>query len=99
MSEHASDWRGAGACLSADPDLFFPIAIGTAAADRQVSGALHVCASCPVRDQCLEFAMRTNESHGIWGGTTPEERIRARRRNLRRSARHACQEAQESRAS
>jgi WhiB family redox-sensing transcriptional regulator len=99
MTEYASDWRGAGACLSADPELFFPIATGTLAADWQVSSALRVCASCAVRQQCLDFAMRTNEAHGIWGGTTPEERIRARRRIMRRSAHRSCQEAPETRAS
>jgi hypothetical protein len=28
--------------------------------------------------------MRTGEANGIWGGTTPEERIRARRKATRR---------------
>jgi WhiB family redox-sensing transcriptional regulator len=86
MTEYASDWRATGACLSADPDLFFPIGTGKLPAG-QVSDAMHVCAGCAVRQQCLDFAMQMNESHGIWGGTTPEERIRARRRNMRRSAR------------
>jgi WhiB family redox-sensing transcriptional regulator len=99
MTHYATDWRGAGACLSADPELFFPIGSSGPTA-RQVSSALHVCASCPVRQQCLDFAMRMNEPEGIWGGTTPEERIRARRRNLRRTATHRSrQEAPEARAS
>lgn len=86
MIEYATDWRAAGACLSADPDLFFPIAVGTAA-DDQVSRALRVCGDCQVRRQCLDFAMQTGEASGIWGGTTSEERIRARRaRNRRRCA-------------
>lgn len=84
MTDFATDWRAAGACLSADPDLFFPIAIGTAAAVMQVSKAQRICAGCRVRQQCLDFAMRTGEVNGIWGGTTPEERIRARRRRTRR---------------
>lgn len=83
MTEYATEWRAAGACLSADPDLFFPIATG-GAATRQVTQAQRICAGCGVRQQCLEFAMQTGETHGIWGGTTPEERIRARRRNMRR---------------
>ena len=83
MTEYASDWRAAGACLSADPELFFPI--GTAAFSAgQVSTALHVCAGCAVRQQCLDFATRMGEAHGIWGGTTPEDRSRARRRSARR---------------
>jgi WhiB family transcriptional regulator, redox-sensing transcriptional regulator len=83
MTHYATDWRAAGACLSADPDLFFPISKG-AIADRQVTVALRVCAGCAVRQQCLDFAMQTAEANGIWGGTTPEERIRARRKATRR---------------
>jgi WhiB family transcriptional regulator, redox-sensing transcriptional regulator len=87
MTEYATEWRAAGACLSADPDLFFPIATGGAAV-RQVTQAQRICAGCGVRQQCLEFAMRNGETYGIWGGTTPEERIRVRRRNLRRRRAH-----------
>jgi WhiB family transcriptional regulator, redox-sensing transcriptional regulator len=83
MTEYATEWRAAGACLSADPELFFPIATG-AAATRQVTQAQQICARCGVRQQCLDFAMQTGETHGIWGGTTPEERIRVRRRDMRR---------------
>ena len=74
MTEYATEWRSAGACLAADPDLFFPIAAG-AAAGPETSRALRICDSCAVKRQCLEFAMETNEAAGIWGGTTPEERI------------------------
>lgn len=78
MTEFATEWRSAGACLSADPDLFFPIAIGRVE-ERQVALARRICAACPVKQECLDFAMRSGEAHGIWGGTTPDERIRARR--------------------
>ena len=78
MTEYAPEWRKAGACLAADPDLFFPVAAGTAA-EKSVTAALRICDGCRVRQQCLEFAMQTGEAEGIWGGTTPEERIRARR--------------------
>jgi WhiB family transcriptional regulator, redox-sensing transcriptional regulator len=97
MTHHATDWREAGACLSADPELFFPIGSSGPSAG-QVSSALRVCATCGVRQQCLDFAMQMNEADGIWGGTTPEERIRARRRNLRRAPRRSRQEVPESRA-
>jgi WhiB family redox-sensing transcriptional regulator len=78
MIDHATDWRAAGACLAADPDLFFPLGAGTAAAP-DTSRALRICDECPVKEQCLEFAMRTHEAEGIWGGTTPEERVRVLR--------------------
>ena len=88
MTDYATDWRAAGACLGADPDLFFPIAVGEAAG-TQVALALRICDRCQVRQQCLEFAMRTGESHGIWGGTTPDDRARARRARTRRAARRS----------
>jgi WhiB family redox-sensing transcriptional regulator len=99
MTIYATEWRAAGACLSADPELFFPIAEGSAA-DRQISSALRVCAGCAVRQQCLDFAMASGEAHGIWGGTTPDERIRARRRNMRRRKdRQSRQQTPDARAS
>ena len=67
------NWRSAAACRSADPDLFFPIsAFGQAL--EQVAEAKAICARCPVRRQCLAFALRTRQAHGIWGGMTEEER-------------------------
>jgi WhiB family redox-sensing transcriptional regulator len=100
MIEYATDWREAGACLTADPDLFFPVADGDAAG-QQVSRALRICADCIVRQQCLEFAMRTREPAGIWGGTTPEERGRVLRSRNRRSRGHGVgwAEVPETRAS
>jgi WhiB family redox-sensing transcriptional regulator len=73
MIDYSMDWRKAGACLAADPDLFFPVAAGTAAS-QESSRALSLCDGCPVKRQCLDFAMQTGEANGIWGGTTPEER-------------------------
>jgi len=92
MMDLGAGWRAAGACLSADPDLFFPIASGPAAM-KQITKAQQICARCPVRQECLEWAMRTPETHGIWGGTTPEERMRVRRARTaqRRVAARAAQ--------
>jgi WhiB family transcriptional regulator, redox-sensing transcriptional regulator len=78
----ATNWRSAGACLSADPDLFFPIsAIGLA--EQQIALAKMICAKCGVKQKCLEFALTHDQIYGIWGGTTAEDRQRARRREHR----------------
>ncbi len=77
MSYYATEWRESGACITADPELFFPIASGGVSV-RQAEQARRICAGCHVRRQCLQFAMDFGEAHGIWGGTTPEERRRAR---------------------
>jgi len=77
-----ADWREAGACVNADPDLFFPISM-TGIAIEQIAYAKALCARCPVRDECLEFVGANDSGYGIWGGTTPEERQRRRRREQR----------------
>jgi WhiB family redox-sensing transcriptional regulator len=81
----ATNWRAAGACLSADPDLFFPI-FTNRTADKQIARAKVICAGCRVRQECLEFAVAHDLTYGIWGGTTPEDRQRERRRKRRREA-------------
>ena len=48
MIEYAADWRASGACLSADPDLFFPIATA-GPAGRQITEARRICVGCHVR--------------------------------------------------
>jgi WhiB family redox-sensing transcriptional regulator len=43
-----------------------------------------ICAACPVRVSCLEYAITVRERDGVWGGTTERERrriIRQRRRS------------------
>jgi WhiB family transcriptional regulator, redox-sensing transcriptional regulator len=88
-SEPAGNWRAAGACLRADPDLFFPISTAGRAV-IQIAQAKAVCAHCPVRRQCLEFAQAHEPVYGIWGGTTFEERQRARRREQRAARARVC---------
>ena len=66
-------WASRGACLDSDPDLFFPIA-PTGPGLQQIAQAKAVCARCPVRRECLGFAQATHQVHGVWGGTSEEER-------------------------
>jgi WhiB family transcriptional regulator, redox-sensing transcriptional regulator len=73
-----ASWRSRGACLTADPELFFPIS-ASGAGQQQERLAKAVCNRCPVRDHCLRFALRTNQAHGVWGGLDESERLRLRR--------------------
>ena len=75
-------WREHAACRDLDTGLFFPAGEGEASAD-QVEAAKAVCAACPVRAECLSFALQTRQEAGIWGGLTEEERRRHRRRLAR----------------
>jgi WhiB family redox-sensing transcriptional regulator len=91
-TQDVGEWRAAGACLAADPEIFFPVS-GAGASARQIDLAKRICAHCQVRQECLAFAMRNGESHGIWGGTTPEDRTKARRAEAARR-RHASRDCQ-----
>lgn len=65
----------ARACNGIDPEVFFP---PTREYEHE---AKMICAECPARAECLDWAIRTRESDGIWGGCNPKERrlaVRAR---------------------
>lgn len=68
-----TDWYAHGACLGIDPDLFHPDRGGS------VSESKAVCATCPVRVECLHWALTSHQKFGIWGGTSERERRRIRR--------------------
>jgi WhiB family redox-sensing transcriptional regulator len=70
------DWRSSAACRSADPDLFFPIS-SSGPSTAQVAEAKAICAGCRVRRDCLAFALRTHQVHGVWGGLGERERYPA----------------------
>lgn len=73
LVEEQRDWWRSAACLEADPELFFPVsAYGPGAGEIAMAKA--VCAECAVRRQCLQYALATHQLHGVWGGTTEDER-------------------------
>jgi len=72
-------WHQHGACRGADPNLFFP------ERGESVKEAKAVCARCPVRAECLDYAMENHEVVGIWGGLSARER-----RQLSRTRREAA---------
>lgn len=72
-------WRQRGACRGLDPDIFYPVS------DEDAGQAKSICAICPVRGACLEYALTNREHEGIWGGATERERRRLLRQR-RKSA-------------
>lgn len=66
-------WRARSACVDVDPELFFPVGESGALVDEQVAAAKAVCASCPVRAECLADAV-VGLAYGVAGGLTAEER-------------------------
>ena len=70
-------WRQKGACRGLDPSIFYPVS------EEDAGEAKAVCAECPVREPCLEWALANREQDGVWGGATERERrrmIRQRRK-------------------
>ena len=76
-------WRPAAACRDLDTNIFFPVS------EEDAGSARAICATCPVRELCLEFALATHQEDGVWGGLTESERRRLRRRR-REAARKAA---------
>ena len=63
-------WQDQALCAQVDPEIFFPPKGGS---PRE---AKKVCAACPVAAECLAYALRNHELHGVWGGTCEKERRR-----------------------
>ncbi|AWL36853.1 MULTISPECIES: WhiB family transcriptional regulator [Streptomyces] len=78
------NWRTHAACRDEDPDLFFPIGT-TGPALVQTEEAKAICRSCPVRQQCLDWALENNQDTGVWGGLGETERRTLKRRSRRQA--------------
>jgi WhiB family redox-sensing transcriptional regulator len=77
-------WRKTAICRDTDPDLFFPVGT-TGYALVQIDKAKQVCGECPACEECLQYALETNQDSGIWGGTSEEERRQIRRQLANRT--------------
>lgn len=61
-------WMDDALCAQVDSELFFPeVGANTRSAKR-------ICAKCPVKAPCLDYALATRQQHGIWGGLSDHER-------------------------
>jgi WhiB family transcriptional regulator, redox-sensing transcriptional regulator len=76
------DWQTAAACRGLSTDLFF----SERGDNREIAHAKAVCAKCRVREDCLEFAIASGERLGIWGGLSPKQRQKIRRRQRMEAA-------------
>src|SRR5271163_2575189 len=78
-------WQDAAACRGEDLLLFFG-PDGERQPEREIRErkAKAVCAACPVRLECLNYAVSRPEKYGTWGGLNEDERSAERRRRMRR---------------
>ena len=65
-------WREQANCATVGPEPFY---VDKGGSNRE---AKMVCAACPVRQECLDYAMANDERHGLWGGLSERERHRLR---------------------
>lgn len=83
------DFFDLGECKGADAALWYPDwqgepDDGTKGAPVELyDEAKAVCRTCPVRNQCLEYALSNKERYGCWGGLAPIERLRIERKHRR----------------
>jgi WhiB family redox-sensing transcriptional regulator len=69
-----TEWMARGLCREIAPSTFFPSdGVG-------VEVARKICADCPVRQACLEYALGNRIDHGVWGGCSERERRRILKR-------------------
>lgn len=76
-------WWPYRGCIDVPTAVFFP---DDAAGER---AAKAVCATCPVRVACLDYAVEEGIEEGVWGGTG--EWTRRRRRRVEKAVRRAMQ--------
>ena len=74
IDENSLSWQTDSLCAQTDPEAFFPEKGGS------TRDAKKICTSCEVRNQCLEYALATDERFGIWGGLSERERRKLRKR-------------------
>jgi WhiB family redox-sensing transcriptional regulator len=72
--ENPLAWQSDSLCAQTDPEAFFPEKGGS------TRDAKKICASCEVRNMCLEYALENDERFGIWGGLSERERRKLRKR-------------------
>jgi WhiB family transcriptional regulator, redox-sensing transcriptional regulator len=69
-------WQAKAACRGPQASVFFPPSHFERKDEKEAreARAKAICAACPVRRPCLDYALRIREPHGIWGGLNEVER-------------------------
>ena len=77
--EPPPEWMLRASCRGLNPRLFYP-------EEHELVDpeARRVCAACPVQRECLTHAMESGEKHGVWGGTSVNERRQIRKNYLQK---------------
>jgi len=77
VAKHGDEaWQSRAACRGPHAGIFFPPSHVERKEERlnRERTAKAICHSCPVEGDCLDYAIRIREAHGIWGGRNESER-------------------------
>ena len=93
-SAESTEFLADAACQGSDTAVFFPVS------DTFAGEAKAICETCPVRAECLEYAIGTRQPDGVWGGLTAVERHRVirRRQKVAREGREETEAREETSA-
>lgn len=67
------EWMDDALCAQTDPEVLFPEKGGQGA-----NTAKRICALCPAKAACLDYALAEPSLLGVWGGTSERQRIKMR---------------------
>jgi WhiB family transcriptional regulator, redox-sensing transcriptional regulator len=86
-ADRSAEWQQYGLCRAEDSTVFFPPAHFEHKPEREAreAKAKEICMRCPVRAECLDWALDTREPFGVWGGYSESER-----RQILLGKRQAC---------
>jgi len=73
-------WQDKALCAQSDGEAWFPEKGGSTRLPKQI------CRACPVRMECLDYAMEHDLRHGVWGGLSERERHRLKCARLKEAA-------------
>lgn len=73
---NVGDWRTQANCKNHDTNTFY-----LEQGSKLTNAIKKICIDCPVRQQCLEYAIKNHERHGIWGGMGHRSRLKYARKH------------------
>ncbi|MDR2538308.1 MAG: WhiB family transcriptional regulator [Bifidobacteriaceae bacterium] len=74
-------WQSFALCAQVDPETFYPEKGGS------TKEAKRICDECDVKEECKDFALRTDQRFGIWGGLAESERHTLRKQKVANQSR------------
>ncbi|MEO8477828.1 MAG: WhiB family transcriptional regulator [Actinomycetota bacterium] len=87
LDDLTTRWQHHAACRGEDSSYFYAPNYFEKRAQKNAREAVakSLCAACPVREICLDYALDVSETHGIWGGYNEMERRAILRERARRA--------------